>query len=92
MSNTLSSDLLRFVLNHNLSTGDEPVDSSDSRLSCHTDIVDIAIKEGLAGFLFRYQKRGDAACQFSDLDRQRLERIYYGGVQKNIRLLEGKSS
>ena len=88
MSNTLSSDLLRLVLNYHLSPGDEPVDSGDSPLSCAAETVDIAIKEGLGGFFFRYQKREGAACQFPDPDRQRLEQIYYGGVQRNIRLLE----
>ena len=91
MSNTLSSDLLRLVLNHNQSPGDEPLDSGDSPLSCTAETVDIVIKEGLAGLLFRYQKRGDATCQFSEPDRQRLEQVYYGGVQKNIRLLKALS-
>ena len=53
--------------------------------------VDLAIKEGVAGFLFRHLKNNETADQISDADRLRLEQIYYASVRKNMRLQQALS-
>ena len=58
-----------------------------SGISDPRQLVDLAVKEGLAGFLYKSLQKADLFKMFNDHDRQVLYTTYYLTIRRNLKLI-----